>query len=407
MALFPRGAEGGYAARWRRRFRGRAARGGLRYLLQVGVRARVLLWGVSFAASESQRPDDVMCCVQRRRSGACFAWGRGFRHCCVAVPKSRGWGADFPWLVHLLWARRGVGGGARTPVLRAGICVCVWALGAPPPRSVAALLRGASEAGRSPPSGCLPPGGCRGPLSTCCGHGCAGTGSSAVPVARIPCVPQGRAAGVSRPACPLSGASEVRHSPSPDCPPSGRAVGVRHPLLLWAPVCRCEGPALSPWLACPVGAARRGGGGGPSPGGWPATVVSSVSCQALSLPRSPTLWACRQGPPPICCGRGCAGLGARHCPLGLHALSELRAAGMGGGRPRGAWPATVVGGVWCQTLSLPQPPALWGSRHMCPRCGRCGRGDPAPAPQRAPLRAGVARRGGGGKASPGGCLLLL
>ena len=26
----------------------------------------------------------------------------------------------------------------------------------------------------------------------------------------------------------------------------------------------------------------------------------------------------------------------------------------------GGWPATVVRGVWCQTLSLPHPPALWG-----------------------------------------------
>ena len=39
---------------------------------------------------------------------------------------------------------------------------------------------------------------------------------------------------------------------------------------------------------------------------------------------------------------------------------------------------------------------------MCPGCGRCGRWDPAPAPQRAPLRAGVARCGAGGGASPGG-----
>ena len=39
---------------------------------------------------------------------------------------------------------------------------------------------------------------------------------------------------------------------------------------------------------------------------------------------------------------------------------------------------------------------------MCPGCGRCGREDPVPAPQRAPLRAGVARCGGGGRASPGG-----
>ena len=41
-------------------------------------------------------------------------------------------------------------------------------------------------------------------------------------------------------------------------------------------------------------------------------------------------------------------------------------------------------------------------RPVCPGCGRCGRGDSAPAPQRAHLRAGVARCGGGGKMSPGG-----
>ena len=41
-------------------------------------------------------------------------------------------------------------------------------------------------------------------------------------------------------------------------------------------------------------------------------------------------------------------------------------------------------------------------RPVCPGCGRCGRVDPAPAPQRAPLRAGVARCGGGRRASPGG-----
>ena len=70
---------------------------------------------------------------KRWRSGACFAWARGFRHCCVTVPKSRGWGADFPWLVHVLWARQGMGGGACTPVLGASILVCVWARGAPPP----------------------------------------------------------------------------------------------------------------------------------------------------------------------------------------------------------------------------------------------------------------------------------
>ena len=48
------------------------------------------------------------------------------------------------------------------------------------------------------------------------------------------------------------------------------------------------------------------------------------------------------------------------------------------------------------------PHARIDRRPVCPGCGRCGRVDPAPAPQRAPLRAGVARCGGGGRASPGG-----
>ena len=108
--------------------------------------------------------------------------------------------------------------------------------------------------------------------------------------------------------------------------------------VLWSPTCGCEGPTLSPWPARPVGAACPGGGGGLSLGG--------VACR------------CREGrlvsgavPPPA-----------------------VRPLGRGAGVPR----------------------------PVCSRCGQCGRGDPAPVPQRAPLRAGVARCGGGGRASPGG-----
>ena len=68
------------------------------------------------------------------------------------------------------------------------------------------------------------------------------------------------------------------------------------------------------------------------------------------------------GPQPTCCGRGCVVVGAQHCPLGLHALWGLRAAGVVGGRPRGGWPATVVRGAWCQALSLPRPPVLWSGQ---------------------------------------------
>ena len=63
------------------------------------------------------------------------------------------------------------------------------------------------------------------------------------------------------------------------------------------------------------------------------------------------------------------GVGAQHCPPGLHALWGLRAAGVLGGRSWGGWPATVARGVWCQALSLPRPPVLWsgqpGFRYPC------------------------------------------
>ena len=108
--------------------------------------------------------------------------------------------------------------------------------------------------------------------------------------------------------------------------------------VLWAQVCGCGGPTLFPWPACPGGAACRRGGRGPSPGG-----MACNRCEGRLVSGAV--------PPPV----------AR--PLG-------RAAG------------------------VPRP--------VCPGCGRCGCGDPALAPQRGPLQAGVARCGGRGRASPGG-----
>ena len=138
-----------------------------------------------------------------------------------------------------------------------------------------------------------------------------------------------------------------------------------------------------------------------------STVVRGVWGQAPSLPRLPAHWAGSWGPPPTCCGRGCVGVGAQHCPLGLHALWGLHAAGVVGGRPRGGWSATVVmgrlvSGAVPPPAARPLERAARIPRPVCTGCGWCGRGDPAPAPQRAPLRAGVARCRGGGRASPGG-----
>ena len=109
--------------------------------------------------------------------------------------------------------------------------------------------------------------------------------------------------------------------------------------VLWARVCWCGGPTLAPWPACPVEAACRWGGtGGPSPGG-----LACHRCEGRLVSGAV--------PPP-------------------------------------------AGGPLERAARVPRP--------VCPACGRCGRGEPAPAPQRAPLLASVDCCGGGGRASPGG-----
>ena len=113
-------------------------------------------------------------------------------------------------------------------------------------------------------------------------------------------------------------------------------------------------------------------------------------------------------PRPVCpgcgrCGRGDSASAPQRAPL----RAGVARCGGGGRASPGGPPSTIVRGVWCQALSPPvirplEHAAARVPRPVCPACGRCGRGDPAPAPQRAPLRAGVARCGGGGRASPGG-----
>ena len=264
--------------------------------------------------------------------------------------------------------------------------------------------------------------------------------------------------------------------PPTACPLGGLLGSATH--VLWARVCGCGGPTLSPWPACPVAAACHGGGGGRSPGrvachccegrlvsgavpppaarplkraargprpvcpgcsrygrgepatalqraplragvarcggggracpgGVPSTIVGGVLGQALSLPRLPAHWAGCLGLPPWCCGSGCVVVGAQHCPLGLHALWGMRAAGKVEGRPRGGvacggCEGRLVSGAVPPSAARPLERAARVPQPVCPGCGRCGRGDPAPASQGAPLQAGVARCEGGGTASPGG-----
>ena len=144
----------------------------------------------------------------------------------------------------------------------------------------------------------------------------------------------------------------VRRSPSLNCPHTRRAVRVRHPhaviagLWVW-------GPNTVPLACMPCGGCvPRGRWGAVPGGGWPATVVRGLWCQALSLPRPPFLWGRQPGfrdrPPflwggrqpgfrdPCVPGAVGAGVGTQHK---LHSVRPcgpaLLAVGVAEGDPRG------------------------------------------------------------------------
>ena len=180
----------------------------------------------------------------------------------------------------------------------------------------------------------------------------------------------GVAEGRPRAGCfpPMRGASEVRHCPSPDCPPTWRAVGVRHPRAVGAGVW-VWGPNTVPLAFMPCGGfVPRGWWGGRPRGGWPATVVRGVWCQALSLPRPPVLWSGQQGfRDPCVPGAVGAGVGTHHRPHSVRPCGPaLLAVGVAERGSPGGVPSTIVRGVCGQALSLPRLPAHWagvGVRH--------------------------------------------
>ena len=139
-----------------------------------------------------------------------------------------------------------------------------------------------------------------------------------------------------------------------------------------------SGPVPAPpYLACGCG-----GGGRAAPWGAPSTVAWGVWGQALPLPRLPAHWAGCRGPRSTCCGRGRAGVRALLCPLGLHALWGLRAAG----RVRGV---RVPGGGLGGGGRAPYPPFV-RPRGACRAGGRSASFRPSAFPGQATKRVSLA-----------------
>ena len=230
--------------------------------------------------------------------------------------------------------------------LRAGVARCGGGGGAPPGGVPATVVRSAWRQALSPPR----------PLVLW----------SAQPGFCDPCVPGAVDAGVWTQHRP--------HSVRP-CGPVLLAVGVAEG--------RPRGGCLPPLWGAP--GVRRC----PSPGRSSSGACSQGSVTRVSRVRS--MRACGPSTGPTACalaGRRCSLWGWRK--------------GVPGGGAFHRCEGCLVSGAVPSPAARPPERAARVPRPVCPRCGRCGRVDPAPAPQRAPLRAGVARCGGGGRASPGG-----
>ena len=193
--------------------------------------------------------------------------------------------------------------------------------------------------------------------------------------------------------------------PSPAARPPERAARVPRPACPGRGRCGRVDPAPAPQRApLRADAARCGGGGRASPGGVPSTVVRGTWCQALSLPRPLVLRSVQPGfrDPRVpgaamrACGPPACALAGRRCSLWGWRK------GVPGGGAFHRCEGRLVSGAVPSPAARPPERAARVPRPACPGRGRCGRVDPAPASQRAPLRAGVARCGVGGRASPGG-----
>ena len=355
---------------------GMSVPGGVASCLGVGIRGRALshprlpaLW----AGCRGPLPTGCGC-------GGVRAWGP------VTNPTAR---ALVSWLCALWGRNEAPGGGA------------------------SCLGLGRPGSGALPPPTARPLGGLPGPTTHWLWvRGGAGVGTRHHPHSALSCVLWGRhvgarggasCLGVGRPgsgALPPPTARPLGGLPGPTthwlCMRGGAGVGTRHQ----------PHSARSCELALRAVGAARG-----RPGGAPPAWVWGVRGRALSHPRLPSLWAGRRGPLPT--GSGCRGVRAwgpvTNCTA--RALASWLCALWGlheGARGGCLLPGCGASGVGRSTSPdcLPSGRAAGVHYPLAVGAGGCGRGDPSPTPQRALLRAGFARCGGGTRAPGGGASCL-
>ena len=210
---------------------------------------------------------------------------------------------------------------------------------------------------------------------------------------------------------PACGASGVGRSPTPDRS-SVRACG-RGPLPTG---CGCGGcgrgdPSPTPQHALLRAGFARCGGGMRVPGGGASCLgVGRPGSGALPPPTTRPFGRAAGAHYPLAVDAGVAGVRTRHQPHSVHSCElALRAVGAARGCPGGG-PLAWVWGVWDRRSPNPD----LSSVRACARgplptgcgCGGCGHGDSSPTPQRALLRAGFPRCGGGMRVPGGGASCL-
>ena len=171
-------------------------------------------------------------------------------------------------------------------------------------------------------------------------------------------------------------------------------------LRAWGPVTNPTVRALASWLCALLGR-HEGARGGPLLPGCGASGVGrspTPDCPPSGRAAEPTthsLWV-----------RGGAGVGTRHQPHSARSCVLWgRHEGDRGGRLLPGCGASGVGRS--PTPDCPPSGRAAGAHYpLAAGAGGCGRGDPSPTPQRALLRAGFARCGGGTRAPGGGASCL-